>query len=168
MLSSPARPVEFFNEAVSGRRSIDFIANGRHQIMMLRPQFGVLQCWSGNDGPGQDAAEAALSRSLALAAWARDSGCVLVLCTAAPVYGGYPASAEVPRVWSNDQVRQAALRLGLPLLDLDRIWGNGGKPNTYLAAYDSGDHMHPNDVGAAAAAIVLAGLLRPLLPVPRK
>jgi len=74
---------------------------------------------------------------------------------------------ELPRVWSNNLVRQAAPRMGLPLLDLDRIWGDGGTPNAYQAAYNSGDHTHPNDAGAAAAAVTLAGLLRPLLPVAR-
>jgi len=68
MLSAPSQPVEFFNEAVSGRRSVDFVGNGRRQIASLRPQFGVLQCWSENDGPSHAAAAAALDRSLALAA----------------------------------------------------------------------------------------------------
>jgi lysophospholipase L1-like esterase len=166
LLSRPNQPVAFFNEAVSGRGSVDFIANGRRQIALLRLQFGILQCWSANDPATQAAAEAALCRSVELAAWARDRGCVLVLCTAAPVYGKHPANYEMHRVWNNDQVRQAAARLGLPLLDLDRIWGNGGMPNSYRATFDSGDHMHPNDAGAAAAAVVLAGLLRPLLPMP--
>jgi hypothetical protein len=77
------------------------------------------------------------------------------------------AEAEVPRVWSNDRVREAALPLGLPLLDLNRIWGNGGTPNTYLAEYDSGDYIHLNYVGIGVAATALAGLVRTLLQVPR-
>jgi lysophospholipase L1-like esterase len=163
MLSQPNRRMEFFNEAVAGRRSAAFLANGRRQIALIRPQCGVLQCWSENDGPTRAAAEAALSESLTLAAWAKRSGCILALCTAAPVYSRCP-EAEAHRRWSNDLVRIASHMLQLPLLDLDAIWGTGATPNAYRAAYDAGDHTHPNDGASAVAATALAQLLAPLLP----
>jgi hypothetical protein len=163
MLSQPTRPMEFFNEAVVGRRSVEFLANGRRQIALIRPQCGVLQCWSENDGPTRTAAEAALSESLALAAWAKRLGCVLTLCTAAPVYARRP-QAEAHRRWSNDLVRIAAHMLQLPLLDLDAIWGTGAAPNAYRALYDAGDHTHPNDRASAVAATALARLLGRVLP----
>jgi lysophospholipase L1-like esterase len=163
MLSRPHRRMEFFNEAVAGRRSAAFLANGRRQIALIRPQCGVLQCWSENDGPTRAAAEAALSESLTLAAWAKRSGCILALCTAAPVYSRCP-EAEAHRRWSNDLVRIASHMLQLPLLDLDAIWGTGATPNAYRTAYDAGDHTHPNDGASAVAATALAQLLAPLLP----
>jgi lysophospholipase L1-like esterase len=162
LLSRPRRPMEFFNEAVAGRSSVAFLANGRRQIALIRPQCGVLQCWSENDGPTRAAAEAALSESLALAAWAKQLGCVLTLCTAAPVYAGRP-QAEAHRRWSNDLVRIASHMLQLPLLDLDAIWGTGGTPNSYRTAFDAGDHTHPNDLGSAVAAATLTQLISPLL-----
>jgi lysophospholipase L1-like esterase len=163
LLSRPRRPMEFFNEAVDGRGSTAFLANGRRQIALIRPQCGVLQCWSENDGPTRAAAEAALSESLALAAWAKQRGCLLTLCTAAPVFAGRP-QAEAHRRWSNDLVRIASHMLQLPLLDLDAIWGTGGTPNSYRTAFDAGDHTHPNDSGSAVAAATLTQLISPLLP----
>jgi hypothetical protein len=104
-----------------------------------------------------------LSESLALAAWAKQQGCVLTLCTAAPVYARRP-EAEAHRHWSNDLVRIASHMLQLPLLDLDAIWGTGATPNRYRTAFDAGDHTHPNDRASAVAATALAQLLDPLLP----
>jgi hypothetical protein len=100
---------------------------------------------------------------LHFAAWAKQLGCVLTLCTAAPVYAARP-QAEAHRHWSNDMVRIASHMLQLPLLDLDAIWGTGATPNAYRPVYDAGDDTHPNDRASAVAAVALAQLLGPLLP----
>ena len=54
---------------------------------------------------------------------------------------------------------------GVPVLDIDAIWGSGASPNAYRPAYDGGDHTHPNDAAAAAAAVVLRPVLRRILGI---
>ena len=43
--------------------------------------------------------------------------------------------------------------------DLDRALAQPGDPDALLPAYDSGDHLHPNDAGAAAMATVVASAI---------
>jgi hypothetical protein len=51
-------------------------------------------------------------------------------------------------------------------LGLDTLWSTGAKPNTDRHEYDWGNQMHPNDAACAAAAHVLAPMLRQILGRP--
>ncbi|MER5324697.1 SGNH/GDSL hydrolase family protein [Streptosporangium roseum] len=43
--------------------------------------------------------------------------------------------------------------------DLDRALHDPAEPTVLRPAYDSGDHIHPNDAGAEAVADMLAGVI---------
>jgi hypothetical protein len=161
MVSRPELPISTFNEGFAGRTTVDFMADGYSDITRLRPQIMVLQCFSYNDGGSLVAAQNAFERSIALAEHAGRNGCATVFCTAVPG-GSYIPQQEPARVWSNNQVRALSAH-GLPILDLDLLWGNGTSPNSYQVQYDSGDHAHPNDLACGVAAQSLAPILRNLI-----
>ena len=157
-LSSPALPASYFNEGYSGRKSVDFGADGPRAIALLRPQAALIQAWSENDPWTVEAADASFAMGMRLIDAARQAGCVPILVTAAPVFAK-GAKPEPFRQASNARVREMA-RNGIAVLDLDTIWGTGDTPNAYRRQYDSGDITHPNDAACAAAAAVLVPILR--------
>lgn len=161
LASRAGLPVSWFNEGYIGRRSRDYAQAGLWAIETLKPQLTLIQTWSENDPHTIEAAEAALARAVALGDATRRHGGVPILVTAAPVFGSN-VTAEVARQASLARVR-ALGRAGIAVLDLDAIWGSGRTPNSYHPAFDSGDHRHQNDAACAAAADVLAGLLRDVL-----
>jgi hypothetical protein len=161
MLSTAGRPVSYVNEGYPGRNSAGFAWCGDWAIRNLRPQVALIQTWSQNEPWTRDMAELSFARAVALADLARRHGGVPVLCTAAPVFADCP-EAEVHRRHNIARVRALAAQ-GMPLLDLDALWGTGGNPNAYRPEFSAGDGMHPNDNGCHAAALVLAPQLRRIL-----
>lgn len=161
LVSTPARPVSWLNEAYAGRSSEHFHFNGVAAIRLHRPQIALIQCWSGNDQPTLDAAEAAFARGLLVAEEVQRHGGTPVLLTAAPSALGRP-EIEPFRAASNEWVRAAGQR-GFHVLDLDARWGTGGTPNTYRQGYNI-DGVHPNDRACAdLAKLDLAPLLLRIL-----
>jgi lysophospholipase L1-like esterase len=73
----------------------------------------------------------------------------------------YSAGGEAKRQAVNDWLRHRSSFDGL--IDFDAVMGDPNDPLRLRAAYDSGDHLHPNDAGyeAMAAAIDLRCLERP-------
>lgn len=70
------------------------------------------------------------------------------------------ALADVERVEVNAWIRSGAAFDGV--LDFDAVLRDPARPSRMLAAYDSGDHLHPGDTGLAA----LAGAVDLRLLVP--
>ncbi len=161
MLSTPQRPVSYFNEGYSGRKSVDFATDGLRDLALLRPQVALIQAWSENDSWTRAAADASLDLARRVVDATRQVGGAPILVTAAPVFRNKPA-AEVFRRRSNDAVRAMA-GPSLPVLDLDAIWGTGSDPNAYRTQYDSGEATHPNDAAAVAAATALSLVLQKII-----
>jgi lysophospholipase L1-like esterase len=75
---------------------------------------------------------------------------------------GYP----FPGLWSEDlEAKRQAVNLWIrtshaydAVIDFDKVLRDPSQPSRLLPAYDSGDHVHPNDTGyqAMADAIDLA------------
>jgi lysophospholipase L1-like esterase len=85
-----------------------------------------------------------------------------VVCSIPP--GGSPAGSVAYSQAYAAWLKEYALANGWPFVDL---YGTLVDPNTnsYLAAYDSGDHVHPNAPGAAAAGKAIATVLSAHLPL---
>ena len=162
MISTPRRPVSYVNEGFPGRNSLGFCASGAWALRTFRPQVALLQAWTPNEDWTVPQADVAFGRAMAVVDLARQQGCVPVLTTAAPTFHDN-LEAEAGRQASNDRVRQVAASQGLPLLDLDGLWGTGSMPNAYRLRFDAGDRFHPNDRACATAAAVLAPMLERLL-----
>jgi hypothetical protein len=161
MVSTPQRPVDFVNEGYPGRNSIGFCFCGIWAIEHLKPQIALIQTWSQNEPWTQSMADLSFARAIAVADVARRNNCVPVFVTAAPVFAANPVE-EAYRHSNLTRVRAAAEQ-GAYVLDVDALWGTGASPNAYRPEFDAGDHMHPNDVGCAVAAKVLAPILQEIL-----
>lgn len=153
-LSQSGFPVSCFNNGFSGRTSADFMADAYRKISALKPGVAVIEMFSGNDSVDTATANLAFERGMALADHVIAQGGWPILTTYVPRYVGSSANDAVRRA-SNDKVRLAG-RAGYDVLDVDAILGTGATPNAYQSAYDSGDHIHPSDVGYAACAAALS------------
>ncbi len=91
-----------------------------------------------------------------LIARAREKGLTIQACTLPPLAGntslaGYDAPAnEARRVAFNQWIRTSGEFDGV--IDVDMILRDPSQPTRLLAAYDNGDHLHPNTAGGRAIA----------------
>lgn len=98
------------------------------------------------------------------AAAARTRGVKVYVGTLGPFAGTlfpnyYTPAGEVKRQAVNAFVRSTKLIDGV--IDFDAAIRDPANPAAILAAYDSGDHLHPNDAGYALMAATAAAVLNP-------
>ena len=67
-----------------------------------------------------------------------------------PLEGYYTAEKEAKRLALNKWIRESGAFDGV--LDFDAVLRDPARPSFIRAAYDSGDHLHPNDAGYQAMA----------------
>jgi len=67
-----------------------------------------------------------------------------------PNQGYFTTEKEAKRLAVNDWIRTSGAFDGL--IDFDRVVADPAHPSAIAAAYDSGDHLHPNDAGYKAMA----------------
>jgi lysophospholipase L1-like esterase len=65
-----------------------------------------------------------------------------------PNEGYFTPEKEAKRQAVNDWIRTSGAFDGI--IDFERVLGDPARPTSMLAAYDSGDHLHPNDAGYKA------------------
>ncbi|MET8279931.1 SGNH/GDSL hydrolase family protein [Micromonospora sp. NPDC005174] len=112
--------------------------------------LGINDIWMSNDSP-----EAIIATLRQINQQLQQRGLTSLVATLTP-YEGHGA----PGVWTPEKeaTRQAVntyLRGSREfdgLLDFDRVLRDPAKPSQLLPAYDSGDHIHPNDAGNKAMA----------------
>ncbi|ASW55303.1 SGNH/GDSL hydrolase family protein [Plantactinospora sp. KBS50] len=89
-------------------------------------------------------------------------GLPIFLGTVPPLGGSFMDTPQQRAIWRevNDWIRTHREADGV--VDFARVLGDPADPETLLPAYDSGDHLHPNDAGCAAMAdaVDLAALFR--------
>lgn len=152
ILAKEGKHFALINDGFSGKPAGYFISIGAKDLAALHPEFVTIQCGSANgDWSSEASTRKAFETAMALTQEARKGGSHPILLTATPSFYGQGAGQagwEANRRLSNSLVRSQ----GLPVLDLDMIWGTGSNPNALKPEYDSGDHTHPNDAGYLAAA----------------
>ncbi|MFG1882747.1 SGNH/GDSL hydrolase family protein [Micromonospora sp. NPDC049102] len=112
--------------------------------------LGINDIWMSNDSP-----EAIIATLRQINQQLQQRGLTSLVATLTP-YEGHGA----PGVWTPEKeaTRQAVntyLRGSREfdgLLDFDRVLRDPARPSQLLPAYDSGDHIHPNDAGNKAMA----------------
>ncbi|SCF14822.1 SGNH/GDSL hydrolase family protein [Micromonospora chokoriensis] len=112
--------------------------------------LGINDIWMSNDSP-----EAIIATLRQINQQVQQRGLTSLVATLTP-YEGHGA----PGVWTaqKEATRQAVntyLRGSREfdgLLDFDRVLRDPARPSALLPAYDSGDHIHPNDAGNQALA----------------
>jgi lysophospholipase L1-like esterase len=97
-------------------------------------------------------AEALIDGFRQLIARAHANGVKLILCTLLPYEGagGYTPEGEKVRQAVNAWIRTGGEADGV--VDFERAVADPARPGQILAAYDSGDKLHPGDAGYAAMA----------------
>lgn len=110
--------------------------------------------------PHQDDPEAIIAGLAQLTAQAHARGLKVIGATIMPWkgWGSYTPELEKTRVAVNEWIRTTGSVDGLA--DFDAVTRDPADPEQMLPAYDSGDHLHPNDAGdkAMAAAVPLSKL----------
>ena len=96
---------------------------------------------------------------------ARSRGLRIYVGTLTPFEGAayWTAEGEAKRKAVNEWIRSNKLYDGV--IDFDAVLRDPNNPTKFLAQYDSGDHLHPNDAGyqAMASALNLELLKGPVL-----
>jgi len=124
--------------------------SGATHVMIL---LGINDIGLGELYPPQNvSADQIIAAMRATIAQAKTSGIKIYLATLTPYNGAsyYDAAGEMKREAINAFVRSANGADGV--LDFDQVVRDPSNPTTLLPAYDSGDHLHPNDVGYQAMA----------------
>lgn len=89
---------------------------------------------------------------------ARAAGVLTTVATLTP-YGGFDRwdpTGEQTRVEVNAALRAGEVT-GVDVIDFDAVLADPANPARILPAFDSGDHLHPNDAGQSALADLVAG-----------
>lgn len=124
--------------------------SGATHVMIL---LGINDIGIGELIPQQNvSADQIIAAMQATIAQAKANGIKIYLGTITPYNGAsyYDAAGEMKREAVNAFVRSANGADGV--LDFDQIVRDPSNPTALLPAYDSGDHLHPNDVGYQAMA----------------
>ena len=124
--------------------------SGATHVMIL---LGINDIGLGEQIPQQNvSADQIIAAMQATIAQAKADGIKIYLGTITPYNGAsyYDTAGEMKREAVNAFVRSANGADGV--LDFDQVVRDPSNPTALLPAYDSGDHLHPNDVGYQAMA----------------
>lgn len=150
---------DFFGPNATSRfaRDVLDVAGVSHVIILL----GINDIGFAALAPSQEVSAGQLAAAIdAAAVMARNRGIKVLLATLPPYKGAfyYSEAGEAKRQAVNAHVR--AYQGADGVVDFDQALRNRFDPAALDPAYDSGDHLHPNDAGygAMAAAVDLARL----------
>lgn len=154
------------NESLSGNRvthdgsEIGFTALGISGLARLDPDvFGqtgvrsvIVELGINDVQLSGDASERVIAGLRQLAAQLREHGLRLLVCTLGPFegYSSWTQEKESTRQAINSYLRST--RDFDFVIDMDKVLRDPAAPTKLRAEFDSGDHIHPNDTGAAALA----------------
>ncbi|MFH8982395.1 SGNH/GDSL hydrolase family protein [Streptomyces varsoviensis] len=157
------------NEAISGNRvvtdrypgdGVSTITSGvsaQHRLdrdVLAQTSARTVLVFEGvNDVRAGTSADEVVTGLRAVTARAHARGLRVVMATIAPCAGERycPPSANTQREKVNAFIRSGAGRFDA-VLDFDAVLRDPARPERILPAYDSGDHLHPNDAGMRAFA----------------
>lgn len=149
--------------AWTGQTHAASISIARSVVSNLKPNYLVFAAWSPNDASAgshtQAIFDAGLARALDLIEFCRQNGVQPVLMTAMP-WNSLNASENTRRQTLNATIR--TLANVAVIVDAASVLEDPANTKNLLAAYDSGDGLHPNDAGheaVATAARTAIGLL---------
>jgi lysophospholipase L1-like esterase len=112
--------------------------------------LGINDIWMSNDSP-----EAIIATLRQINQQLQQRGLTSLVATLTPYEGHGAAGVWTPEKEATRQAVNAYLRGSREfdgLLDFDRVLRDPARPSQLLPAYDSGDHIHPNDAGNKAMA----------------
>ena len=158
-LSTPARPISFWNQGWQGMLSPDYWGNGYTALKGSVPDVATIPVWTPNDAQTQVAADAAWSRAMDLANYAMKHGTVPVLMGPVPWSGIATGAIDNIRLGARTRMLQAGAN-GMAVLDWEAVIGTGAVPNRIQPVLIAADNQHPNDAGNA---LMDSAVFRPVL-----
>jgi hypothetical protein len=165
-LSTPLRPISFWNNGLSGSVEIDFWAAGYAAFKACKPDVVTIPVWTPNDPFTQASADADFSMAMDFANYADKNGAVPVFMGPLPWGGIATALQDAPRLTARSRMLQAAAG-GRAVLDWEPVITTGASPNRILPQYliggDGIDHPGPAGYAFMDSAVfrpVLANILR--------
>ncbi|HXA24006.1 MAG TPA: SGNH/GDSL hydrolase family protein [Acetobacteraceae bacterium] len=156
-LSTPARPITFWNEGWVGQVTSDFFPNGYVAFKACKPDVVTIAVWSPNDGLTQAAADAGWSRAMAFCDYVMRQGAVPVLMGPCPWQLITTVPQDAARLSTRTRMLQAQA-YGVNVLDWEPVLGTGASPNRIQPALLNVNH--PNDAGNA---LMDSAVFRPVL-----
>ncbi len=164
------RDVSVLNEAISGNRVLNDVIGPNAQKRLDRDaltqgglayvillegtnDMGFSQLPPGIFGPGVSlanvSADAIIAGYVQIIRRVHQAGAKIYGATVLPFEGAgyYDAAVEPKRAALNAFIRNSRQFDGV--IDFDAVMRDPAHPTRMLAAYDSGDHLHPNDAGYA-------------------
>ena len=165
------RKVAVLNEAISGNRVLNDVIGPNAQKRLDRDaltqggaawvillegtnDMGFSQLPPGIFGPGVSLANVSAAQIIAgykqIIRRVHQQGAKIYGATVLPFEGAgyYNAAVEPKRAALNDFIRHGGWFDGV--VDFDAVMRDPAHPTKMLPAFDSGDHLHPNDAGYAA------------------
>ena len=165
------RHVSMLNEAISGNRVLNDVIGPNAQMRIDRDvltqgglayvillegtnDMGFSQLPAGIFGPGVSLANVSAAEIIAgykqIIRRVHQAGAKIYGGTVLPFKGAfyYDAAVELKRAALNAFIRTGGWFDGV--IDFDAVMRDPTHPTQMLPAYDSGDHLHPNDAGYAA------------------
>jgi lysophospholipase L1-like esterase len=148
-LSTPARPIQLFNQGHGGQRGPNFYLNALTTIPATRPDVVTIATWTPNDGGTQEAADIAFRNAMHVVEVARQYGAVPILITPIPCVS-YTVAQDTVRMTAVTRAREAEAA-GILVCDMNAAMTDGASPQRIPADLCT-DGVHPNDAGYSVMA----------------
>jgi hypothetical protein len=146
-LSTPTRPISWWNQGWSGQVSADYWANGYTAFKACKPDIVTIPAWTPNDGLLQANADTGWSRAVDFASYVRKNGATPVFMGPLPWRPITTGAQEAARLSARTRMLNAAAQGGCMALDWEAAVGSGASPNKLAAGMESGTVNHPSDLG---------------------
>lgn len=129
----------------TGRIDADVFAQTGVRTVII--ELGINDIWIYHDSP-----DAMIAEERQIAAQLHEHGIKVYVCTVSPWqgYAAYTPALEATRVALNNYIRTSKEFDGY--IDFDKLLRDPETPTRLKTAWDSGDHIHPNDAGYLAMA----------------
>jgi hypothetical protein len=149
-LSTPTRPISYYNQGRQGSVSADYWQNGYNSFKACKPDVVTIATWTPNETVNQANADAMWSRAIDFAHYVSKAGAIPVLMGPLPWTGSLTAPQDAIRLGNRTRMLNAG-QYGMNVLDWETVPGftTGASPNAIVAGYLAADGKHPNDAGNA-------------------
>jgi lysophospholipase L1-like esterase len=131
--------------SATGRLAADVFAQTGARVVIL--QLSINDIWIYHQSP-----DSLINAMRQVAAQVHEHGMKIYVCTVSPWqgYSAWTAELDKTRLAENDYIRTSKEFDGV--IDFDKLLRDTQTPTRLKPAWDSGDHIHPNDAGYLAMA----------------
>ena len=138
------------NKGISGQTTAQFMARYPADVTANNPSF-VIILGGRNDIASNVSVTTIESNLQTMYTWAKNNGTTPIACTVMPSSGALLSDIQT----LNTRIKDYAVANNIPLIDYYTLMDSPATPNTNKLnkAFDSGDNIHPNNLGGYAMSI---------------